>query len=132
MTLVFLAVSAALTALRDVLAWKLGSHGVDPQATTRITSRGSPRFPAGAVVTLPTIQGHRDSGLTACPGDALYARLPTLRAEVAARIAATTTPSTWAPEATGAAFFGRVAAEAAGRVVPEETVRLREALTPAA
>jgi hypothetical protein len=109
---------AALTALRDVLAWKLGAHGVDPATTIPIVSGGSPRYPAGQTVVLPTIQGHRDSGLTACPGNLLYERLPGLRSDVATRIAATRAPATWRPSATGAAFFGRIEDAVAGRRVP--------------
>lgn len=106
--------AAALEAARDVLAWKLGSHGVDPMATVSITSGGSPRFPAGQVVRLPTIQGHRHTGLTACPGDLLHERLPAMRSEAAARIAATATPSRWVPATTGAAFFGELLTRATG------------------
>ncbi|HEX7132007.1 MAG TPA: DUF4214 domain-containing protein, partial [Iamia sp.] len=110
--------AASMTALRDVLAWKLGSHGVDPRTTTPIVSQGSPRYPAGQTVVLPTIQGHRDSGLTACPGNLLYSRLPGLRTDVAARIAATNAPATWRPSTTGAAFFGRIDDAALGRRAP--------------
>src|SRR5699024_4244334 len=99
---------------RDVLAWKLGSHGVDPGATISIVSGGSPRFPDGQVVRLPTIQGHRHTGLTSCPGDLLHERLPALRSQVAARVAATATPSRWAPATPGAAFFGELHARATG------------------
>ncbi|HEV7721474.1 MAG TPA: N-acetylmuramoyl-L-alanine amidase, partial [Iamia sp.] len=107
--------AAAMTALRDVLAWKLGSHGVDPQTSTPIVSQGSPRYPAGQTVVLPTVQGHRDSGVTACPGNLLYGRLPGLRNDVAARIAATNVPATWSPSTTGAVFFGRIDDAALGR-----------------
>ena len=114
--------AAAMTALRDVLAWKLGSHGVDPRATIPIVSGGSPRYPAGQTVVLPTIQGHRDSGLTACPGERLYERLPGLRTDVAARLTATNVASTWSPSTTGAAFFARIEAAVAGRPVPNGRV----------
>lgn len=110
--------AASLTALRDVLAWKLGSHGVDPTTTTPIVSQGSPRYPEGQTVVLPTIQGHRDSGLTACPGNLLYSRLPGLRSDIAARIAATNVPATWSPSTSGAAFFGRLDDAATGRRAP--------------
>jgi hypothetical protein len=110
--------AASMTALRDVLAWKMGSHGVDPRTTTPIVSQGSPRYPDGQTVVLPTIQGHRDSGLTACPGNLLYSRLPSLRTDVAARIAATNAPATWRPSTTGAAFFGRIDDAALGRRAP--------------
>lgn len=106
---------ASMSALRDVLAWKLGSHGIDPRTSTPIVSKGSTRYPAGRRVVLPTVQGHRDSGLTACPGGAAYARLPALRNDVAGRIAATNASGTWAPSTTGAAFFGRLDDAALGR-----------------
>lgn len=114
--------TAAMTALRDVLAWKLGAHGVDPRASVPIVSRGSPRYPEGRTVVLPTIQGHRDSGLTACPGERLYQRLPTLRGDVAARIAATNEPGRWRPSRTGAAFFGRLETASLGRTAPNGSV----------
>ncbi|HYI61946.1 MAG TPA: DUF4214 domain-containing protein [Acidimicrobiales bacterium] len=108
---------AAMVALRDLLAWKLSIHDVDPRATIAITSRGSPKYAAGRVVHLPTIQGHRDSGLTSCPGDLTYARLAQLRSDVAGRIASTAAPSRWAPASTGLRFFDRVRDDAAGRDV---------------
>ena len=37
------------------------------------------RYPAGQVVTLQRISGHRDGDATSCPGDVLYAQLPELR-----------------------------------------------------
>jgi hypothetical protein len=42
------------------------------------------RFPAGTPVTVDRICGHRDGDATSCPGDALYAQLPALRARAAA------------------------------------------------
>lgn len=110
--------SAAMTSLRDVLAWKLGAHGDDPRSSIPIVSNGSPKYPQGQTVVLPTIQGHRDSGQTACPGNLVYQRLPALRTDVASRIAATDVASTWRPSATGAAFFGRIADAALGRRAP--------------
>lgn len=45
-------------------------YGIDtsPGATTTFVSRGSNRWPRGERVTTPTIAGHRDMSLTACPG----------------------------------------------------------------
>jgi hypothetical protein len=40
-------------------------------------------WPAGTVVTIPTINGHRDLDKTDCPGDAAYGMLPRLRSDVA-------------------------------------------------
>lgn len=74
--------AAVNDALRRLLAWKLDVSHVDPQGTATVVSRGSPRFAAGTSVTLPAIAGHRDTGLTGCPGDRLYASLPRLRAAV--------------------------------------------------
>ena len=48
-------------------------------ATATFTSRGSNRHPAGAVVTTPTVAGHRDMSRTQCPGDLVAARLGELR-----------------------------------------------------
>jgi hypothetical protein len=47
-------------------------------------SAGGPStgYPAGKVVTLERISGHRDADLTACPGAALFRRLPALRRRV--------------------------------------------------
>jgi len=54
----------------------------DPTATTTFASRGSNKFPSGAVVTTSTISGHRDVTYTACPGDTSYALLPAWRNRV--------------------------------------------------
>lgn len=42
----------------------------------------------------PAIEGHREYERTACPGDALFARLPALREQVATRLASSTDPAT--------------------------------------
>ncbi len=65
---------AALTSLRDLLAWKACDVDVDP-----LGSAGHP--PSG--LTLDRISGHRDGCATACPGDAFYPQLPGLRQSVA-------------------------------------------------
>jgi stage II sporulation protein D len=61
--------SAVTTALAKLVAWKLGLTGIDPTAKTTIDGAG----------TRPTVIGHRDLNSTTCPGDQLYARLPTVR-----------------------------------------------------
>lgn len=73
--------SAAESALERLLAWRLDLAHVDPDATLTVASGGSPRFAAGVPVLLRTVSGHRDTGYTACPGDALYARLDPAAAE---------------------------------------------------
>jgi hypothetical protein len=40
------------------------------------------RYKSGTPVTLDRISGHRDGDNTSCPGDALYAQLPDIRARV--------------------------------------------------
>jgi hypothetical protein len=75
---------AALNALTHVLAWLSLRDGIDvaPGATTSFVSRGSNKWKAGTTITTNTIDGHRDMTYTACPGNAMYARLPDLRAAV--------------------------------------------------
>ena len=70
--------TAAYGAVRNLLAWKLALHGVDPNAT--ITAGGVP---------VRTITGHRDVNATLCPGDMAEAVLPTLRTDVAAAMGVT-------------------------------------------
>jgi hypothetical protein len=66
--------------LEQLLAWRLDLAHVDPLTTLNVISGGNPRFPAGIPVFLRTVSGHRDTGFTECPGDALYARLNTIAA----------------------------------------------------
>lgn len=73
--------AAAQASLVKVLAWLAGRDlvSVADGATTTFTSRGSNKWPAGSVVTVPTISGHRDVTYTECPGDALSSLLPDIR-----------------------------------------------------
>jgi hypothetical protein len=65
--------SAATEAAVERLAgWKLGRHGVDPAGTTWLRNRsteGPQRLVGGELHLVPTVLGHRDLGLTACPGN---------------------------------------------------------------
>ena len=70
--------SAAYTAVRNLLAWKLALHGVDPHGT--ITAGGIP---------IRTIIGHRDVNPTACPGETVAPLLPQLRNDVGATMGVT-------------------------------------------
>jgi uncharacterized protein (TIGR03437 family) len=78
--------------LRDMLAWQAGKWSIDPQTE---------RLHASSGLTLRTISGHRDanlaSGLTECPGNALYTILPDLRSEVG-QIVAGACPATLSAE----------------------------------
>jgi hypothetical protein len=73
----------AQLAFESLATWILDMNHVDPLSTTTVISRGSPKFDEGVSVTLPVIAGHRDTGATACPGNANYALLPTYRQVVA-------------------------------------------------
>jgi hypothetical protein len=65
----------AQAALARLLAWRLDLAHVDPLSKLTVVSGGSERYRAGVPVTLRAISGHRDTGLTECPGSLLYARL---------------------------------------------------------
>ncbi len=76
--------AAAEASLASLLAWRLDLAHLDPLSTMTFVSGGSERFPAGIPVFLRAISGHRDTGLTACPGDLLYARLDAIAVETQA------------------------------------------------
>ena len=77
---------AVLGAIARVAAWKLYPYGGDPEGSTPVTSEGSDKFRRGRQVTLPVIDGHRDTNDTACPGQHLYDALPLIRRRAQARI----------------------------------------------
>jgi hypothetical protein len=60
--------SAVLDAYGRLFAWKMTIHDVDATGPANINGE-----------TRPAISGHRDVYSTECPGDALYARLGTIR-----------------------------------------------------
>jgi hypothetical protein len=76
--------AAAKTALEQVLAWRLDLAHIDPLSSFEWPSGGNARFPRGVPVFLRAVAGHRDTGYTDCPGNALYAELPQIAREVAA------------------------------------------------
>lgn len=80
--------SAATRAVVDVAAWKSAQYFLDPRATSRVTSTGggTSRFPAGKQVLVRNLSGHRDVGLTECPGNDFYPSLPAIRGAVAGRM----------------------------------------------
>lgn len=93
---------AAQQTLVALLAHIAERDGVDPApgATASFVSRGSNRHPGGTTVSTPTIAGHRDMSVTACPGDAAYALVT---GDLPARVAGTSaTTSTTAPDPTTA------------------------------
>ena len=75
-----------IRALVRVAAWKLDAGDGHPRRTVWIRSSGSDRFRDGRLVELPTIDGHRDTNETACPGRHLYRVLPVVRRRTARRM----------------------------------------------
>jgi hypothetical protein len=89
--------AAAEVSLEKLLAWRLDLAHVDPVSTLTFVSGGSERYRAGVPVVLRAVSGHRDTGLTTCPGDLLYARLDT----IAAKTQAIGLPKLYEPKVTG-------------------------------
>ncbi len=76
-----------LTSLEALASWKLSLHGVDPLGRTWLKNRATVqpmRFATGEWVELPTIFGHRDVGLTSCPGNRAYVNLTAMAERIAA------------------------------------------------
>jgi hypothetical protein len=109
---------ATLASLPSIAGYKLAMYGRDPLGWTQVTSEGSDKFPAGKVVTLPVIDGHRDTNDTACPGGNLYAQLGNVRASTAGVIAAATLKLKTPFEVTGRAVLGHTLTVADGKFKP--------------
>ncbi len=79
---------AAQKAIVNYLAWRLAVAGIDAVGKTTLVSAGGElsRYPSGRRVRLPEVIGHRDIGLTECPGGALYGLIADLRRKIQARI----------------------------------------------
>jgi hypothetical protein len=69
--------------IAKVAGWKLSQYGVDPSATTRLTSAGGTgtKFAAGVTATHPTINAHQNTSYTLCPGQYLYPLMSTIRSK---------------------------------------------------
>ena len=89
--------AVAQTALETLLAWRLDVAHVDPLSSVTVASGGNARFAAGVPVVLRAVSGHRDTGFTSCPGNALYARL----GKIASAAAAAGLPKLYAPSVHG-------------------------------
>ena len=77
--------AAAVNALKRLLAWKLDVHHVDPASRVKMVCSYGSRYATGQVVDFPAIAGHRDANFTDCPGNKLYALLPSTRRAVASQ-----------------------------------------------
>ncbi|WP_329038895.1 peptidoglycan recognition protein [Streptomyces sp. NBC_00178] len=74
---------ALIEGIAKVGAWKL-SRSVDPRGHVRMVSTNDDSlYDRGEEVYLHAVSGHRDTYRTDCPGEALYAQLPAVRAEMA-------------------------------------------------
>jgi putative cell wall-binding protein len=58
-----------------IAGFRLAQYGMDPEATATFTNAST-----GARKTLPRVFGHRDVGVTECPGNLGYPQLGTIRA----------------------------------------------------
>jgi hypothetical protein len=76
---------AAMDSLDAFLAWKADRYGINPLGNAPYVNPSS-----GTTGTFPNIAGHRDAGVTACPGQYLYDLLPNVRSRVEDRIRAVT------------------------------------------
>ena len=75
---------AAQDAIARLVAWRLDLAHVDPTSFLTFISGGSERYANGIAVVLSAVSGHRDTGFTECPGDALYSKLGSLAASARA------------------------------------------------
>jgi hypothetical protein len=89
--------AAAQRALERLVAWRLDVAHVDPLSSLSWVSGGNARFASGTAVPLRAVVGHRDTGPTSCPGNALHAQLPA----VARATAEIGLPKLFAPRVTG-------------------------------
>lgn len=78
--------SGALRGAESLLAWRFRQRSLDPLGSASIST-------AWGALTRPRISGHRDVSSTACPGDYLYAELPTIRANTKSSVTSITLDS---------------------------------------
>lgn len=81
--------SAMINSIAEIVGWKLGLFYRNPLGTYPLTSGGfygsNVAYPAGQVVQVAAVSGHRDVNATACPGNLLYPYVHTTIAELAAQ-----------------------------------------------
>ncbi len=113
--------SATLQSLSQLAAWKLAMYARDPQGWIQVTSQGSDKFPDGREVTLPVIDGHRDTNDTACPGGNVYAQLGALRSASAGIIASSVLKLKKPFNLQGDPYLGGTLNVVDGRFKPKDT-----------
>jgi len=80
---------ATRAAVVRYLAWRLAKAGLNPVTKkSKLTSAGGSmnKYRSGQVVGVPRVIGHRDLGLTECPGNALAAQIASIRRQIQKRI----------------------------------------------
>jgi flagellar hook assembly protein FlgD len=115
--------SAGRAALNRLLAWRLDVAHVDPRSVVRVESLGNERFPAGRLVRLRAISGHRDTGSTSCPGSTLYGSL----GAIARSVSGIGLPKLYSPRVSGrlggpVSFAGRLSSSRAWTVTVRDSV----------
>ena len=77
--------AATLESVADVIGWRLGAYGVNPQGMMNYTTGvgENSRF-LNTTVALPRVFGHRDVAYTACPGNVGYTTLGWIRVRATA------------------------------------------------
>lgn len=73
--------TAAQNSVKRLIAWKANQYAFNPTGKMTLTSGGgsTSRYPEGKKVSLNVVSGHRDTSYTACPGNAFYSRLGSIR-----------------------------------------------------
>lgn len=73
--------TAMQEAVSRIIGYRLGVYGRNPAGNMVYTTLGgeNSRYPAGSVVSLPVVFGHRDVAFTACPGNVGYSTLHGVR-----------------------------------------------------
>ncbi|MGQ0521881.1 MAG: N-acetylmuramoyl-L-alanine amidase [Actinomycetota bacterium] len=118
---------AAVAGLNGWLAWKAGRHQIDPEGSSTYSGAGGT-----ANRVFPNISGHRDVRATDCPGDLLYALLPTIRRQVATGAPARPPRGYWIAGRDGAVHaFGAAASHGDARAARLTQPIRGMAVTPA-
>lgn len=74
---------ASRTAASRIISWVLWRDNQPTSGSVTVVSGGSTRYSAGQSVTLSRVVGHRDVGMTTCPGS-VHGHFSTMRAQVSA------------------------------------------------
>jgi hypothetical protein len=75
--------AAERASLVKLLAWRLDLAHLDPLSKVTRVSAGNPEYSKGTSVSLRAVSGHRDTYNTSCPGNSVYAQLPSITRQIA-------------------------------------------------